>query len=255
MNNISPLAYVHPEAVLGDGNTIGPFCVINKDVIIGDNNTLVNSVTLHEGTRMGSGNEMFPGASISTKPQDLKFRGEITTCEIGDNNSIRENVTISRGTASRGKTVVGNGNLLMENMHVAHDCVVGNGCIIGNSTKIAGEVEIDDYAILSGCVLVHQFTRIGSYVMIQGGAKLPMDVPPYVIIGKDPSRFCGLNLVGLRRRGFAPERIDKIHEAYRLIYSKGLRSEAIAAIKELGMNEDLEYIVKFVESSQRGIMK
>lgn len=255
MNNISPLAYVHPEAVLGDGNTIGPFCVINKDVVIGDNNTLVNSVTLHEGTRMGSSNEIFPGASISTKPQDLKFRGEITTCEIGDNNSIRENVTISRGTASRGKTVVGNGNLLMENMHVAHDCVVGNGCIIGNSTKIAGEVEIDDCAILSGCVLVHQFTRIGSYVMIQGGAKLPMDVPPYIIIGKDPSRYCGLNLVGLRRRGFAPERIDKIHEAYRLIYSKGLRSEAIAAIKELGMNEDLEYIVKFVESSQRGIMK
>lgn len=255
MNNISPLAYVHPEAVLGDGNTIGPFCVINKDVVIGDNNTLVNSVTLHEGTRMGSGNEIFPGASISTKPQDLKFRGEVTTCEIGDNNSIRENVTLSRGTASRGKTVIGNGNLLMENMHVAHDCVVGNGCIIGNSTKIAGEVEIDDFAILSACVLVHQFTHIGSYVMIQGSAKLPMDVPPYVIIGKEPSRYCGLNLVGLRRRGFAPERIDKIHEAYRLIYSKGLRSEAIAAIKELGMNEDLEYIVNFVENSQRGIMK
>lgn len=255
MNNISPLAYVHPEAVLGDGNTIGPFCVINKDVVIGDNNTLVNSVTLHEGTRMGSGNEIYPGASISTKPQDLKFRGEVTTCEIGDNNSIRENVTLSRGTASRGKTVIGNGNLLMENMHVAHDCVVGNGCIIGNSTKIAGEVEIDDFAILSACVLVHQFTHIGSYVMIQGGAKLPMDVPPYVIIGKEPSRYCGLNLVGLRRRGFAPERIDKIHEAYRLIYSKGLRSEAIAAIKELGMNEDLEYIVNFVENSQRGIMK
>lgn len=255
MNNISPLAYVHPEAKLGDGNTIGPFCVINKDVVIGDNNTLVNSVTLHEGTRMGSGNEIFPGASISTKPQDLKFRGEVTTCEIGDNNSIRENVTISRGTASKGKTVVGNGNLLMENMHVAHDCVIGSGCIIGNSTKIAGEVEIDDCAILSACVLVHQFTHIGSYVMIQGGAKLPMDVPPYVIIGKDPSRYCGLNIVGLRRRGFSPERIDKIHEAYRLIYSKGLRSEAIAAIKEMGMNEDLEYIVNFVESSQRGIMK
>lgn len=255
MNNISPLAYVHPEAKIGDGNTIGPFCVINKDVVIGDNNILVNSVTLHEGTRMGSGNEIFPGASISTKPQDLKFRGEVTTCEIGDNNSIRENVTISRGTASKGKTVVGNGNLLMENMHVAHDCVIGSGCIIGNSTKIAGEVEIDDCAILSACVLVHQFTHIGSYVMIQGGAKLPMDVPPYVIIGKDPSRYCGLNIVGLRRRGFSPERIDKIHEAYRLIYSKGLRSEAIAAIKEMGMNEDLEYIVNFVESSQRGIMK
>lgn len=255
MNNISPLAYVHPEAKLGDGNTIGPFCVINKDVVIGDNNILVNSVTLHEGTRMGSGNEIFPGASISTKPQDLKFRGEVTTCEIGDNNSIRENVTLSRGTASKGKTVIGNGNLLMENMHVAHDCVVGNGCIIGNSTKIAGEIVIDDFAIISACVLIHQFTHIGSYVMIQGGAKLPMDVPPYVIIGKEPSRYCGLNLVGLRRRGFSPERIEKIHEAYRLIYSKGLRSEAIAAIKEMGMNEDLDYIVNFVESSQRGIMK
>ncbi len=255
MNNISPLAYVHPEAKLGDGNTIGPFCVIDKDVVIGDNNTLVNNVTLHQGTRMGSGNEIFPGASISTKPQDLKFRGEITTCEIGDNNSIRENVTISRATASKGKTVVGSNNLFMENMHIAHDCEIGSGCIIGNSTKIAGEVIIDDCAILSACVLVHQFTHIGSYVMVQGGAKIPMDVPPFIILGKEPTRYCGLNLVGLRRRGFANERIDKIHEAYRFLYSKGLRSEAIEEIKKLGMNEDLEYIVNFVESSKRGIMR
>lgn len=254
-NTISPLAYVHPDAKMGDGNVIGPFCVIDADVVIGDNNHLLNNVTLHEGTRMGSGNEIFPGASISTKPQDLKFRGEITTCEIGDNNSIRENVTISRGTASKGKTTVGNNNLLMENMHVAHDCEIGNGCIIGNSTKFAGEVIVDDCAILSACVLVHQFTHIGSYVMVQGGAKLPMDVPPFIIVGKEPTRYCGLNIVGLRRRGFSNERIDLIHEAYRLVYSKGLRSEAIEGIKALGMNEDLEYIIRFIENSQRGIIK
>ncbi len=135
MNNISPLAFVHPEAKLGDGNTIGPFCVINADVEIGDNNTFVSNVVLHEGLRMGSGNEVYPGASLSTKPQDLKFKGEKTYCIIGDNNSIRENVTISRGTASKVNTTVGSGNLLMENMHIAHDCVIGSGCIIGNSTR------------------------------------------------------------------------------------------------------------------------
>ena len=138
MNNIHPLAVVDPEAKLGDNNIIGPFCVIDKNVVMGDNNRLLNNVTIHYGARIGNGNEFFPGSSISTKPQDLKFQGEDTTCEIGDNNSIRENVTISRGTASRGKTVVGNGNLLMENMHIAHDCIVGNNCIIGNTTKLAG---------------------------------------------------------------------------------------------------------------------
>ena len=154
-NQIHPLAVVDPEAKIGDGNIIGPFCVIDKNVIIGDNNKFLNSVTIHYGARIGNGNEFFPGASISTKPQDLKFQGEETTCEIGDNNSIRENVTISRGTASKGKTVVGNGNLLMENMHVAHDCVIGNGCIIGNSTKFAGEVIVDDFAIISATCLSH----------------------------------------------------------------------------------------------------
>ena len=139
-NQISPMAYVHPDAKLGDNNIIGPFCYIDADVVIGDNNRMQNSVTLHQGTRMGSNNEIFPGASISTKPQDLKYRGEATTCEIGDNNSIREYVTISRGTASKGTTKVGSNNLLMENMHIAHDCIIGNGCIIGNSTKFAGEV-------------------------------------------------------------------------------------------------------------------
>ena len=187
-NQIHPLAVVDPEAKIGDGNVIGPFCVIDKNVVIGDNNKFLNNVTIHYGARIGNGNEFFPGASISTKPQDLKFQGEDTTCEIGDNNSIRENVTISRGTASKGKTVVGNGNLLMENMHIGHDCEIGNGCIIGNSTKFAGEVIVDDYAIISATCLFHQFLHVGSYIMFQGGTRTSQDIPPYVIAGKEPVR-------------------------------------------------------------------
>ena len=256
MNQISPSAYIHPEAKLGDNNIIGPFCYVDKDTVIGDNNVFQNSVTINIGARIGNGNEIFPGASISTKPQDLKFRGEQTTCEIGDNNSIRENVTISRGTASKGKTVVGSNNLLMENMHVAHDCVIGNGCIIGNSTKFAGEVIVDDFAIISAVVLCHQFCHIGSYVMIQGGCRFSQDIPPFVIAGKEPTRYCGLNIVGLRRRGFSKETIDNIHEAYRLLYAKGLMKEGIEEIrKTLPTSPEIEYIIKFVENSQRGIIR
>ena len=210
MNQIHPLAYVHPEAQLGSGNIIGPFCYIDRDVIIGDNNVFQNSVTINQGARIGNGNEVLAGASLSTKPQDLKFQGEITTCQIGDNNSIRENVTISRGTASKGTTIVGSNNLLMENMHIAHDCVVGNGCIIGNSTKFAGEVTVDDFAIISAVVLCHQFCHIGSYVMIQGGSRFSQDIPPYIIAGKEPIRYAGINLIGLRRRGFSAETIQNI---------------------------------------------
>ena len=256
MNQISPLAFVHPEAQLGDNNIIGPFFFIDKNTKIGNNNTLLNSVTIHYGARIGNGNEFFPGASISTKPQDLKFHGEDTICEIGDNNSIRENVTISRGTFSKETTRVGSNNLLMECVHVAHDCVVGNGCIIGNSTKFAGEVVIDDNAVISAAVLVHQFCHLGSYIMIQGGTRVPQDVPPFVMIGREPARFCGLNLVGLRRRGFERETIDQIHEAYRIYYSKGLRSEAIAEIKErLPLSKEIQYIIDFIEASERGIVK
>lgn len=256
MNQISPLAYVHPEAKLGDNNIIGPFCYIDKDTVLGDNNVLQNSVTINVGARIGNGNEIFPGASISTKPQDLKFRGEVTTCEVGDNNSIRENVTISRGTASKGKTVVGSNNLLMENMHVAHDCELGNGLIIGNSTKFAGEVVVDDNAIVSAAVLCHQFCRIGGYVMIQGGCRFSLDIPPYVIAGKEPTRYAGLNLVGLRRRGFSNELIQHIHEAYRLLYSKGVLKEGIQEIKNnLQITPEIQYIIDFVESSKRGIIR
>lgn len=250
------MAFVHPDAKLGDNNIIGPFCYIDADVVIGDNNVMQNSVTLNKGTRMGSGNEIFPGASISTKPQDLKFRGEETICEIGDNNSIRENVTISRGTASKGSTKVGSNNLLMENMHIAHDCVIGNYCIIGNSTKFAGEVTVDDCAIISAEVLIHQFCHVGGYVMVQGGSRTSQDIPPYVICGKEPIRFAGLNLVGLRRRGFSNETITNIREAYRLLYSKGLMKEGIEEIKaNLDVTPEIQYVIDFVENSERGIIR
>ena len=253
---ISPLAYVHPEAVIGEGCEIGPFCYIDKNVVIGKNNKLMNNVTLLYGTRMGDGNIVFPGAVLGAVPQDLKFKGEETTAEIGDNNTIRENVTINRGTAAKGKTVVGSNNLLMEGMHVAHDVFVGSGCIIGNSTKLAGEVVVDDFAIISASVLVHQFCHIGSYVMVGGGTRTGQDVPPYTMAAREPVSYCGLNLVGLRRRGFKAETIDNIHNAYRLLYQRDkLREECIREIREtIPSSPEIEYILKFVGESKRGVI-
>lgn len=255
-NIISPMAYVDPSAQIGDGNVIGPFCYIDKNTVIGNNNKFLNNVTIHYGARIGNDNEFFPGASISTKPQDLKFKGEDTLCIIGDNNSVRENVTISRGTASKGKTTVGSNNLLMENMHIAHDCVVGSHCIIGNSTKFAGEVTIDDNAIVSAVVLTHQFCHIGGYVMIQGGCRFSQDIPPYIIAGKEPTRYAGINLIGLRRHGFSNDLIEKIHNAYRLLYSEGILKDGIQKIKdEMEVTPEIQYIIDFVESSKRGIIR
>ena len=257
MSTISPLAFVHPEAVIGENCEIGPFCYIDKNVVIGDNNRLMNSVTLLYGTRMGNGNVIFPGAVIGAIPQDLKFKGEETIAEVGDNNTIRENVTINRGTAAKGKTVVGNNNLLMEGMHVAHDVIMGNGCIIGNSTKLAGEVVVDDFAIVSASVLVHQFCHIGSYVMVGGGTRTGQDIPPFCMAAREPVAFCGLNIVGLRRRGFSRELIDNIHNAYRILYQRGkLREECLAQIQEeVPMSKEIEYIIDFVKNSTRGIIK
>lgn len=257
MSKISPLAFIDPTAKVGENCEIGPFCFIDKNVTIGDNNVLMPSVTIMEGTRMGNGNTLFPGAVIGAVPQDLKFRGEETTTEIGDNNTIRENVTIHRGTASKGKTVVGSNNLIMENAHIAHDCEVGSGIIMGNSTKLAGEVVVDDNAIISAVVLVHQFCRIGGYTMIQGGSRTSKDIPPFIIGGKEPIAYCGLNIVGLRRRGFSAELIENIHNAYRLIYNSNLTvNEAVEQIKkDIPMSKEIEYIIEFVTSSQRGIIR
>lgn len=256
MSKISPLAYIDPEAVIGDNCEIGPFCFIDKNVTIGDNNVLMNSVTVLYGARIGSGNVIFPGAVISAVPQDLKFKGEETTAEIGDNNKIRENVTINRGTAAKGLTRVGSGNLLMEGVHVAHDAVVGNNCIIGNSTKLAGETIIDDQAIISAGVLMHQFCRVGSLAMVGGGTRFSQNIPPYTTCAREPAAYCGLNLIGLRRHGFSSETIEQIHNAYRLIYQSNLQlKDALNRIREeLPQTEEIKYIVEFIENSKKGFV-
>jgi UDP-N-acetylglucosamine acyltransferase len=244
MSKISPLAYVDPEAKIGENCEIGPFCYIDKNVVIGDDNVLMNSVTILYGARIGKGNIFFPGAVISAIPQDLKFQGEESTAEIGDYNKIRENVTINRGTKAKRHTIVGNNNLLMEGVHVAHDARVGNGCIIGNTTKVAGEV------------VIHQFCHVGSLVMIGGGTRFSQDAPPYTTIAREPCAFCGLNLVGLRRHGFDNATIENIHEAYRMIYQSGLTlADSLAQIKEsLPPTKEIEYIVSFIENSKRGFI-
>ncbi len=257
MSKISPLAYIHPDAVIGENCEIGAFCYIDKGVVIGDNNTLMNSVTMLYGTRVGNGNIFFPGAVIGAIPQDLKFRGEDTTAEIGDNNKIRENVTINRGTAAKGKTVVGNNNLLMEGMHVAHDALIGNGCIIGNSTKLAGEIVIDDNAILSAGVLMHQFCRVGSYTMVGGGTRFSQNILPYSLVARDPAAFCGLNTVGLRRRGFDRQLIDNIHMTYQiLLQSTGKLNDLMERVKnEIPMSPEIQYILDFIKESTRGFIR
>ena len=253
---ISPLAYIHPEAKIGQNCEIGPFCFIDANVVIGDNNVLMTSVTVLSGSRIGNGNRIFPGAVIGAIPQDLKFRGEETTAEVGDNNTIRENVTINRGTAAKGRTVVGSNNLLMEGMHVAHDVFLGNGCIIGNGTKFAGEVVIDDFAIVSANVLVHQFCRIGSYVMVSGGTKCSQDVPPYSMIARDPAAYCGLNLVGLKRRGFSTEIINNLHSAYNILFNtSALFAERIEQIRaNVPPSKEIDYLIEFLTTSKRGFI-
>lgn len=254
---ISPLAYIHPEAQIGQNVEIGPFVYIDKNVIIGDNNAIMPNANILYGSRIGNNNRIFPGAVIGAIPQDLKFKGEETTAEIGDNNTIRENVTINRGTAAKGKTIVGSNNLLMEGVHVAHDAIIGNGCIIGNSTKFAGEIIIDDYSIISASVLMHQFCRVGGYGMIQGGSRFSKDIPPFIIAGRDPIAYCGINIVGLRRRGFSNELIENIHNAYRIIYNSGKNTaEALEQVKQdVPMSPEIEYIISFIENSQRGIIR
>ena len=253
---ISPLAYIDPEAQIGQNVEIAPFVFIDRNVVIGDNNKIMSGAKILYGSRIGQGNTIFPGAVIGAIPQDLKFRGEETTAEVGDNNLIRENVTINRGTAAKGKTVVGNNNLLMAGVHVAHDARIGNGCIIGNSTKMAGEIVIDDNSIISASVLMHQFCRVGGYGMIQGGCRFSKDVPPYIIAGREPICYAGINIVGLRRRGFSNETIEQIHNAYRIIYQSDLHiANALAKIEaEMEMTPEISYIVEFIRSSQRGII-
>lgn len=253
---ISPLASVDPKAKIGENVTIDPFACIAGDVVIGDGCHIMSNAVICDGVRMGKNNRVFPHATIGAIPQDLKFVGEYTLCEIGDNNTFRECVTINRGTASKNTTIIGSNNLLMAYVHVGHDCVLGSNIIVSNACQFAGEVQIMDCAVVGGGSLVHQFTRIGSYVMIQGGTRLGKDVPPFSMIGREPAAFCGLNLVGLRRRGFEREQIDTINQVYEYLYRKSLNTtQAIKAIEEeLPQSEGRDMILDFVKSSERGVV-
>ena len=236
---ISPLAYVSPKAQIGKNVTIDAFAFIDDNVILGDN--------CH----------VFPHAVIGCVPQDLKFRGEETWTVIGENCVLREFVTIHRGTASKGKTIVGKNNLIMAYCHVAHDCILHDNIIMSNATQLAGEVEIDDFAIIGGGTLVHQFSHIGGHVMIQGGSKVNKDIPPFAIIAREPIAFCGINSIGLNRRGFTPEQIHTIQEVYRLIYQNGMNTtQALDHIEAtLPQTPERDTIVNFVRASTRGIVR
>jgi UDP-N-acetylglucosamine acyltransferase len=254
---ISPLAFVSPEAQIGKDVEIGPFAVINKNVIIGDGCIIDSNATICEYTRIGKNCHIFPSAVIGAIPQDLKFHGEETWTIIGDNNVLREFVTVHRGTASKGKTVIGNNNLIMAYCHVAHDCVLNNHIIMSNATQLAGEVVVDDFAIIGGGTLVHQFTHIGSHVMIQGGSRTNKDIPPYIIAAREPISYCGINSVGLNRRGYTPEQIHTIQEVYRIIYQGGMNTtKAIEYVEaNIPQTPERDVIIDFVRDSARGIVR
>lgn len=252
-----PLAFIHPEAKVHPSVQIGPFVCIEKDVEIGEGTIIDANATICEGTRIGKNCHVFPSAVVGAIPQDLKFHGEKTYTYIGDNTTLRECSTVHRGTASKGKTVVGNNCLIMAYCHVAHDCLLHDNIIMSNAVQLAGEVVVEDHAIIGGGTLVHQFTHIGQHVMIQGGTKINKDVPPYVLAAREPVSFCGINSVGLRRRGFTDEQIARIQEVYRMLFNSNLNvSQACAKIEEeLPESDERKLIIDFVKESPRGIIK
>ena len=254
---ISEQAFVHPNAEIGKNVTIDAFAYIDENVVIGDGTHIYPHATVLSGARIGKNCNIFPGAVISAIPQDLKFVGEETTAVIGDNTTIRESATVNRGTASKGTTIVGSHCLIMAYAHVAHDCKLGDRIILGNATQLAGEVVVDDWAIISGGTLVHQFCHLGAHIMVQGGSRIGKDIPPYVMVGREPLGYMGLNIVGLRRRGFIAEQMNAIQESYRYIYLSGLNTtQALEAIeKNIPESKEREDILSFIKSSERGIIK
>lgn len=254
---ISPLASVDPAAKIGKDVVIGPFAYVEGDVEIGDRTEIRAHAQILNGARIGKDCVIHGNAVIAGEPQDLKFVGEYSTAIIGDRCKIRECVTVNRGTASKGTTIIGNDVLLMAYSHIAHDCVLKDHIIIGNASQIAGEVEIDDWAIVSGGALVHQFTRISQHVMIQGGSRVGKDIPPYTLIGREPIAYCGINIVGLRRRGFSNDQIYRINDIYRTIYQRGLNnSEALDVVEsEIPECEERNLILNFIKGSKRGIVR
>lgn len=254
---ISHLAYIHPDARLGSNVTVDPFTCIHNDVEIGEGCHIASNVTIYPGARIGKNCKIFPGAVIAAIPQDLKFKGEASIVEIGDNVTIRECVTINRGTVDRMKTTVGNNVLLMAYVHLAHDCSVGNNAILANAVNLAGHITIGDFAIVGGLSAVHQFVNIGQHVMISGGSLVRKDVPPYTKSGREPLSYVGVNSVGLRRRGFSDDKIQEIQNVYRYLYIKGYAiNKALDLIEaELPATPERDEIVDFCRNAKRGIMK
>lgn len=252
-----PLAYIHPDAKIASSVVIDPFVTIDRNVEIGEGTYIGSNVTILEGARIGKNCRIHSGAVISGIPQDLKFRGEETLAIIGDNTTIRECCTVNRGTASKGKTVVGNNCLIMAYSHVAHDCVVGDNVIISNATQLAGEVIVDDYAVIGGGSLIHQFCHIGAHVMLQGGALVNKDIPPYVKAAREPISYVGVNSIGLRRREFSNAEICSIQDIYRYLYLSGLNvSDAVERIEaEVPASKERDEIIQFIRNSRRGILR
>ncbi len=254
---ISPLAHIHKDARIGNNVKIDPFAVIEESVVIGDDSHIMAHAVIMKNTIIGKFSRIFPGAVIGAIPQDLKFDGESTSVEIGDNTTIREFVTVNRGTKDKWKTVIGDNCLLMAYSHIAHDCIVGNNAVIANTVQLAGHVEVGEYAILGGMAAAIQFARIGAHSYIAGGTEIIKDIPPYIKAGRHPISYVGVNSVGLQRRGFSSEKINGILEIYRNIYTRGLNiTQATSFIEnELPETEERNDIIKFIKESKRGILK
>lgn len=252
-----PLANVHPEAKIGNNVVIEPFATVQRDVVIGDGTWVGPNVTIMDGARIGKNCKIFPGSVISGIPQDLKFKGEETTAEIGDNTTIRECVTLNRGTIDKYKTVIGANCLIMAYAHIGHDCIIGNYCILGNTVQLAGHVLIDDYAIFGGACAVQQFSKIGAHAYIGGGSLVRKDIPPYTKAAREPLAYAGINSVGLKRRGFTTEKINDIQDVYRFVFLKGLNNTKALEIveQEVPQSAERDYIIDFIRTSERGIMK
>lgn len=252
-----PLAYVHPGAKIAKNVVIEPFTTIHNNVIIGEGTWIGSNVTIMEGARIGKNCSIFPGAVISAVPQDKKFNDEETTTEIGDNTTIRECVTINRGTKDRMKTVIGKNCWIMAYCHIAHDCVVGDNCIFSNNSTLAGHINVGDYVILAGMAAIQQYCSIGNHAFVTGGSMVRKDVPPFVKAGREPLSYVGINSIGLRRRGFNVEKIREIQDIYRILYQKNYNnSQAVAIIEaEMQATAERDEILEFIKNSQRGIMK
>lgn len=250
-------AYIHPDAKVATNVKIDPFTVIHQDVEIGEGTWIGSNVTIREGTRIGKNCKIFSGAVIGSEPQDKKFAGEKTTVEIGDNCVIREYVTIHRGTADRWKTVVGNGCWILAYSHVGHDCIIGDNCVLSNSTQIAGHVTLGEGVGFGGVCAVHQFVKIGSFSFIAGGSLVSKDVPPYIKAARQPLSYAGVNSIGLKRKGYAVDKINHILDIYRIIYSRGLNvSQAVQFLEEeFPVTDERDEILTFIQESTRGIIK